>query len=86
MIILVFDESVQRPVGSVVLAGLYLYRNSRQTVVVVDEIVNFALASVVVVEQAVPVRVQFACYRRFVDGAQIDAVFALENGADVVPV
>lgn len=46
MIILVLHESVQRTVDGVILAGIDLNRNRDQTVIIVDQAIDFAFVAV----------------------------------------
>lgn len=86
MIVLVADKGVQGAVDSVVLARLDLDGNSGKAVVIVDQIVHFPLAAIVVIEQLVPVRDQLLGDNGFINGAQIDASFVIEDGADVIAI
>ena len=49
--------------------------DSGKAVVVVNKIVDLALAAVVIIEQLIAVRDQLACYYAFIDRAEIDTFF-----------
>ena len=55
MIILVLDKSIQGAVNGVVLTGLDLEGNSGQAIIIVDQIIDLALAAVVVIKQIITV-------------------------------
>ena len=51
MIVLVLHKSIQGAVDGIILAGLDLDGDGGQAVVIVDQIINLALAAVVVIKQ-----------------------------------
>ncbi len=86
VVIVVRNKRVQCAVDGVILSGFDFDRNGGKTVVIVDQIVYLAFGTVVVVEQFVPVRDQFACDDRFVHRAEIDTLFVVHNRTNIVAV
>ena len=86
IVILVLNKIVQRAVDGVILARFNLNGDSGKAVVVVNKIVDLALAAVVIIEQLIAVRDQLACYYAFIDRAEIDTFFIIQHSADIVPV
>lgn len=77
MVILVFRERIERAVNGVAFSRFHLDGNNGKAVVVVDEIIDFSFAAVVVIEKFVAVRYKLTGDCRFVDRAKVDASFVV---------
>ena len=55
MIVVVLYEGIQRAVDGIVLAGFDLDGDSGEAVIIVDQIIHFALTAVIVIEQIIAV-------------------------------
>ena len=86
MVVLVLDKGVERAVYGIVLARLDLKGDSGKAAVIVDQVIDLALAAVVIVVQLIAMGGQFAGDDSLIDGSQIDALFIIQDGADIVPV
>lgn len=73
VIIFVADKMCQRTVDRIILAGFHFDRDCGKTVVVINQIIDLASASVVVIVQLISVCDQLAGDRAFINGAEIDA-------------
>ena len=86
VIILICDESAQCTVYSVVFAGFHFNWHDGKTVIVVDKIIDLALASIIIVKQSVSVSNQLAGNYSLINRAEIYAFFVIKDGAYVVAV
>ena len=78
------NEVVQCAMDGVVSARFDLDWYDRETVIVINEVVDFTLLAVVVIKELVSMGMKFTCDDAFVDSAKIDAAFIVEDGADVI--
>ena len=70
----------------VILAGFYFNWHHGKAVVVVDEIIHLAFAAIIVIVKGMAVADELACNHRFIDTAEINAFFIVQNSANIVAV
>ena len=86
MIVLVLYKSIQRAVDSVIFAGLDLNGDGGQAVVIIDQIIDLAFVSVIVIKQLATVSGQFLGHNAFIYGTEIDPCLVVQDRADIVAV
>ena len=73
MVVLILDKGVERAVYGIVLAGLDLKGDGGKAAVIVDQVIDLALAAVVIVVQLIAIGGQFAGDDSLIDGSQIES-------------
>ena len=71
MVVLILDKGVERAVYGIVLAGLDLKRDGGKAAVIVDQVIDLALAAVVIVVQLIAMGGQFAGDNSLIDGSRL---------------
>ncbi len=78
------NEVVQCAMDGVVSARFDLDWYDRETVIVINKVVDFAFLTVVIIKEMVAVGMQLACDDAFIDSAKIDAALIVEDGTNVI--
>ncbi len=71
---------------AVILAGLDLNENLRQTLIIIDQVVYLATAAVIVIKQLVTVGNQLAVHHALIDRTPVDRAHIIQGGPDVISV